>query len=101
MPHAMDAAGEIDPSRRALAACLELLETWGCRPIGRPQRLGGEQRQDIGEDQLLMLLLVVDAKLDQLRHRRMRARHARLEDGVQRIIDMARDSPALPRGSGG
>ena len=36
-------------------------------PIGRPQRTGGEQRQDIGEQQLLMLLLVVDADLDQSR----------------------------------
>ena len=34
--------------------------------VSRLQRLAGEQAQDVGEQQLLMLLLVIDAELDQL-----------------------------------
>ena len=30
------------------------------------ERLGGEQAQDVGEQKLLVLLLVIDAELDQL-----------------------------------
>ena len=37
--------------------------------IGRPQRVGREQAEDVGEQQLLMLLLVIDAELDQHRQR--------------------------------
>jgi len=33
--------------------------------ISRLERLCGEQAQDIGEQQLLVLLLVIDAELDQ------------------------------------
>ena len=35
-----------------------------------------------------MLLLVVDAELDQLRHGRMALRHAALEERLERRIDM-------------
>ena len=35
--------------------------------IGWLERLGGEQREDVGEQELLMLLLVIDAELDQSR----------------------------------
>ena len=37
--------------------------------IGGPQRLGGEQAEDVGQQQLLVLLLVIDAELDQDRER--------------------------------
>ena len=37
------------------------------RLVCRPQRTSGKQRQNIGQQKFLMLLLVVDADLDQAR----------------------------------
>ena len=34
--------------------------------ISRLERVLGESREDVGEEQLLVLLLVIDAELDQL-----------------------------------
>ena len=45
--------------------------------ISRFERIFGEGRQDVGEEQLLMLLLVVDAELDQLERLRRAGRAAR------------------------
>ena len=68
--------------------------------VGRTQRLGGEQREDIREDQLLVLLLVVDAELDQLRNWPIAFDDARLEDCIDRRIDMPAVAHALPRATG-
>ena len=38
---------------------------WARLAIGGPQRVGGEQAEDVGQQQLLVLLLVIDAELDQ------------------------------------
>src|SRR5207244_2030051 len=63
----VDAAGEIDPAR-----FIRLLRSGGRRArtprtIGWPQRIGGEERENVGEQELLVLLLVVDADLDEPR----------------------------------
>ena len=66
-----NAAGIVDP------AWLGRLGRSRARPagaIGRPQRIGREQRQDVGQQQLLVLLLVVDADLDQPGDFRLRRR---------------------------
>ena len=47
-----------------------------------------------------MLLLVVDAELDQLRHGRMALRHPALEERLERVIDVAAIAAALRRGWG-
>ena len=56
------AALELDPAGRAGAHAgfdgLALM-------IGGSQRIGGEKGEDVGQEQLLVLLLVVDADLDQ------------------------------------
>ena len=57
-----DAAVESDPvERRGLADG----DAGPRLAIGWLERLGGEQREDVGEQKLLMLLLVIDAELDQ------------------------------------
>ena len=51
-------------------------------PVGRPQRVLRERVLDVGEDQLLVLLLVVDAQLEQAPGLRIHAiRGERLEYG--------------------
>ena len=65
VPDLADAAGELDPASLHRARPRPAPGRRGA--IGRAQRIGGEQRQDVGEQQLLMLLLVVDADLDQAR----------------------------------
>ncbi len=59
---AIDAAGKADPAERVW---LGQIKTRRRRLVGRPQRICRKQRQNIGQQQLLMLLLVVDADLDQ------------------------------------
>ena len=54
--------------------------------ISRLQRIFGECREDVGEEQLLVLLLVIDAELDQLQRFRMQRRKRPFE----RFVDMAR-----------
>ena len=97
----MDAAGKVEPAQpRRLGRVRR--EAAG-RPADRPAASGceREQRQDIGEDQLLMLLLVVDAELDQLGQGRMRARRAVVEQRVeQRGVDVAAIAQHLRRGVG-
>ena len=53
--------------------------------VSRLQRLAGEQAQDVGEQKLLMLLLVIDAELDQLRRPGLKAA---LAEPLERRIDM-------------
>ena len=48
------------------------------------QRLGGEQAQDVGQQKLLVLLLVIDAELDQLG--RFRVERC-IEQASERLID--------------
>ena len=102
----MDAAGVIQPARRACPLAPLSAAGWRRRPVGGPQRLCREQRQDVREDQLLVLLLVVDAELDQLGHGRLPLRYPALEQRLERRIDMpaiaqhffqrgAREQPAL------
>ena len=47
--------------------------------VGRLERLGGEQGENVGEQKLLVLLLVIDAELDQLGRlsRQARRSHSR------------------------
>ena len=56
--------------------------------IGRPQRLGSEQAENVGKQQLLMLLLVIDAELDQPPRVRPLIDEAAREELRQRLIDV-------------
>ena len=56
------AAGKIDPAGRRR---LGLGRAQPPGAIGGPQRIGGEQRQNVRQQQFLMLLLVIDADLDE------------------------------------
>src|SRR5947209_17411292 len=55
--------------------------------ISRPQRALRKQRQDVGEQKLLVLLLVIDADLDQPGDLARRINAARGEC-LQRLVDM-------------
>ena len=55
-------AVECDPRR--LSHIRHRFWLWLRLPIGRPQRAHGKQTQDIGEEQFLVLLLVIDAQID-------------------------------------
>ena len=71
-----------DPGQRLRFA---LLHPRARRPVGGPQRICGEERENVGEDQLLMLLLMIDADLNDLRQLRSgfnAAREKRFEPGV-------------------
>jgi hypothetical protein len=88
-----DAAGELDP---ASGVRLGGGSTGLALAVGRTQRIGGKERQDVGEKQLLMLLLVVDSDLDQARDFGREAAASKL---CQRLIDMrAVGKHALARG---
>ena len=52
--------------------------------ISRLERVLGEGREDVGEEQLLVLLLVVDAELDQVERRRRKRR----QRALQRLVDV-------------
>ncbi len=54
--------------------------------ISRLERLRGEQAQNIGEQQLLMLLLVIDAELDQLCRL---LRKVAVEQPAERLVDVS------------
>ena len=56
--------------------------------IRRLNRIFGERREDVGEEQLLVLLLVIDAKLDEV-ERKLRQRSER---AFERFIDLGRQS---------
>src|SRR5208283_3800760 len=78
----MNAASKCDPGQRLRIA---LLRTRTRRPVGGPQRICGEERENVGEDQLLMLLLMIDADLNdprQLRSGFNAARKQLFEPGV-------------------
>ena len=87
---------------------LNRLELGNGIAIGRPQRLGSEQAENVGKQQLLMLLLVIDAELDQDRQRiGPLIDEAAREELRQRLIDVgairahllrrrARQQPAPP-----
>ncbi len=64
-----NAAGIIDP---AWFAWLGRSRAGPGVAVSGPERVGGEQRKNIRQQQLLMLLLVVDADLDQPRYLRLR-----------------------------
>src|SRR6185503_6840430 len=53
--------------------------------IGRFERVFGEGREDIGQEKLLMLLLVIDAELDELQCRRRKAR----KSALQRFVNVS------------
>ena len=55
-----NAAGVFDPAGRPGLGC-RCPRAAGA--IGRAQRVGSEQRQDVGQQQFLVLLLVIDADL--------------------------------------
>ena len=57
----MSSAGMIDPVDEIGVMLLDY--AWFCS-IGRFQRLRGEQRENVGKHQFLMLLLMIDAKFD-------------------------------------
>ena len=71
--------------------------------VSRLQRLAGEQAQYVGEQKLLMLLLVIDAELDQLRRPGLKATLAKplecrvdmLAIGAHLIGGGPRQKPAL------
>ena len=52
--------------------------------IGRLERVLGEGREDVGQQQLLVLLLVIDAELDQFERRRRQLGQSALE----RLVDV-------------
>ncbi len=60
----------------------------GCALVGRPQRVAPEQVLDVGEDQLLVLLLMLQAQFHQCRHvtrylgLRQELLHARIHVGA-------------------
>ncbi len=56
--------------------------------IGRPQRIARESREAIGQHQLLMLLLVMDAEFDEAQCPGRLAVCAAIEKRIQRRIDM-------------
>ena len=53
--------------------------------ISRFERILGEGREDVGQEQLLVLLLVVDAELDQ----RQRFGRQRRQRALERLVDMS------------
>ena len=55
------------------------------RRVGRLERVFGEGGEQVGEQQFLVLLLVVDAELDQ----RQRGRRQVGQRGVERLVDMS------------
>ena len=81
MPELEDAAVERKPGERRRLAHRDA----GCGlAVSGLERLGGEQAQNIGQQKLLVLLLVIDAKLDELGRLR---RERRVEQPVERRID--------------
>src|SRR5690606_24693753 len=77
---------------------------WGhaelSRTVGGAQRIGGKKRQNIGQQQFLMLLLVINADLDEPGNFRP-GREFPGEKRRQRIVDMrAISKHALARGPG-
>ena len=52
--------------------------------ISRLERVLGEGRENVGEEQLLVLLLVIDAELDQVE----RGRRKRRQRALERLIDV-------------
>ena len=76
-----NAAVEGDPvERRRMAGA----DAGSSLAVSGLKRLGGEQAQDVGEQKLLVLLLVIDAELDQLG--RLRGERG-IEQARQRLID--------------
>jgi hypothetical protein len=78
----VDPAGIFDPAMR-LRFTLIRARAW--RQVGRPQRICGEKRENVGQHQLLMLLFVIDADLDNVRQLGSRGHIARkklFEPGV-------------------
>ncbi len=81
MSHVENPAVERDEvERRRIAHA----DARACLPVGGLERPGSEQAQNIGKQQLLMLLLVIDAELDKFRRLR---RKWRVEQAVERLID--------------
>src|SRR5665213_3661293 len=65
--------------------------------IGRPQRVLCQQVQDVGKQQLLMLLLMMAARLEQFRHVRRRLSAKKFFDG--RIDPLAISVDRCQRGT--
>ena len=65
---AMDAAAIADPAERLRLQTAR--KSRGRALICRAQRICGEERQNVGQQQLLVLLLMIDADLDQARDSR-------------------------------
>ena len=90
-----DAAVEADPrERRRIAPA----DAGVGLAVSGLERLGGEQAQNVGEQKLLMLLLVIDAELDQLR--RLRAERGVAQPLERRIDEVAVVAHLLRRGPG-
>ena len=69
----------------------------GAFAISRLERIFGEGREDVGQEQFLVLLLVLDADRDQRQRRLGQVRQRRLH----RVVDRARASRESRRGSAG
>ena len=80
-----DAALEFDPADRVVASAG--FDRPLRRLISRPQRVGGEEREDVGQKQLLMLLLVIDADLDEPGDLRVRV-GALCKQSFERLVDV-------------
>src|ERR1700730_12785229 len=63
----MDPAGILDPVQ---GLRLTRIDARARRLVGRPQRICGEERENVGQHQLLMLLFVIDSDLDTVRQLR-------------------------------
>ncbi len=82
VPHLDDAAIEGNPCERRRLARADARAGLAVSGLERP---GGEQAQNVGEQKLLVLLLVIDAELDELKRLR---RKGRVEQTVERRIDI-------------
>ena len=67
------------------------------RAIGGLKRIFGESGEDVGQQQLLMLLLMLDAELDQAK----RFGGEVGQRSLKRLVDRLRATRALHRGSAG
>ena len=65
--------------------------------VGRLDRVLGERGEDVGQEQFLMLLLMVDAELDQLERRRRQIG----EGIVERFVDTGAPLRGSRRATGG
>src|SRR5215475_12263452 len=83
MANGTNAAVESDPVERR---SLRHRDTGGGAGVSRFQRLAREQAQDVGKQKLLVLLLMIDAELDQLSRPLVQAGGAERLPGTHALV---------------